>query len=69
MWFLLDDYSPTGQPDRPTKASTRVSETSTGTNKPAWYVFAGGNHLTLVAPASTAPGTTVTLTGTLSSDT
>ena len=67
MWFLLDDYSPTGLPDDLQGFYTGLRDVYKK-NKPAWYVFAGGNHLTLVAPASTAPGTTVTLTGTLSSD-
>lgn len=37
----------------------------TGQRRPAWYAFAGGNQLSISAPANVAPGTGFTLTGTL----
>jgi hypothetical protein len=65
MWFLLDDYSPSGI-DPLDGVYTGLREI-TGAKKPSWYVFAQGNELTLQAPAMVTPGATLTLTGTLNS--
>lgn len=65
LWYLDRDYSPTG-------VATDESGTYTGLRrlggapKPAWYVFAGGDRLTLAAtPASIPRGALVRLSGRL----
>lgn len=68
MWFLLDDYSPTGESSSLNGFYTGLRDVHQA-KKPAWYAFARGNHLTLAAPASAKKGTTVSAQGTLSSDT
>ena len=67
LWYLLDDWSPDGNPKNQAGFYTGL-RTITLVKKPSWYVFAGGNHLTLAAPAAAASGTAVQFTGTLTSD-
>ncbi len=66
MWFLLDDWSPSGEPDDYHGVYSGLRDVYS-TEKPSWYAFAGGNHLTLSAPSLAAAGAAVTLSGTLSS--
>lgn len=68
MWFLLDDWSPPHLED-PYFGFYTGLRTAAQENKPAWFVFAGGNSLTLNVPDSASVGETVTLTGMLSSQT
>jgi hypothetical protein len=68
MWFLLDDWSPPYLED-PYNGFYTGLRTAAQVNKPAWFVFARGNSLTLDAPDSASSGETVTLTGKLSSET
>lgn len=63
MWYLLKDESPAGAPR---SGFYTGLETSSGVPKPSWYVFAGGNRLTLAAPTSIQKSTALTLTGYLS---
>jgi len=64
MWFLLSDYKPAD----PYKGFYTGLRSSLGNAKPAWYAFARGNHLTLIAPPSITPGSTLTLRGQLKCD-
>jgi hypothetical protein len=66
MWFLLDDYSPSGEAGDYNGCYTGLRDLF-GVKKPAWYAFAGGNKLTLAGPASASRGQTITLSGVLSS--
>ena len=68
MWFLLDDFSPSGRPNDYTGFYTGLRDVY-GRYKPAWFAFARGNHLTLNAPSSAGRGARVALSGTLTSDT
>ena len=63
MWYLLKDESPMGSPNRGFYTGLR---TAGGAAKRAWYVFARGNRLTLIAPTSIKRGSVLTLTGRLS---
>jgi hypothetical protein len=62
MWFDLKDDSPPA----PYLGFYTGLRTAGGAAKRAWYVFAGGNHLGLSAPAAIKQGATLTLTGKLS---
>jgi hypothetical protein len=64
MWYLLRDQRPAADPYLGFYTGL---ETASGTRKPAWYAFAGGNRLTMSAssPSPVASGTTLTLTGQL----
>jgi len=62
MWFLLKDFKPRD----PYQGFYTGLRTAGGTAKPAWYVFARGNQLTLNAPASIRSGAALTLTGQVS---
>jgi hypothetical protein len=62
MWYDLKDSSPAGTPYLGWYTGL---QTASGAAKRAWFVFAGGNHLTLSAPASVKRGATLTLTGQL----
>jgi hypothetical protein len=66
VWYQLRDWSPTG------KTSSALGfylglKTLSGTPKRAYYAFAGGNKLTIVAPASIRHGQTGVITGVLTS--
>jgi hypothetical protein len=63
MWFDLKDDSPPGAPYLGWYTGL---QTAAGAAKRAWFVFAGGNHLTLSASSSIKRGATLTLTGELS---
>jgi hypothetical protein len=63
MWFDLKDDSPPGAPYQGWYTGL---QTAAGAAKRAWFVFAGGNRLTLSAPASVKRGATLTLAGQLS---
>jgi len=63
MWYLLKDQSPMASPNRGFYTGLRTAD---GAAKRAWYVFARGNRLTLIAPASIKRGSVLTLTGQLS---
>jgi hypothetical protein len=66
MWFLVDDWNPTGSPtDKAGEGVYMGVRTYTGVRKPSWYAFAGGNTLTLVAPASARAGASFTVSGKL----
>lgn len=65
LWFLLDDYVPPMGSDPYQGFYTGLRDS--GVKKPAWYVFAGGTHLTMTAPTSAVSGNTIILTGKLSS--
>ncbi|HEY5473879.1 MAG TPA: hypothetical protein VIK32_11885, partial [Candidatus Limnocylindrales bacterium] len=62
MWYLLKDHM--GSP--PSRGFYTGLRTAGGAAKRAWYVFARGNRLTLIAPASIKRGSVLTLTGQLS---
>jgi Cellulase (glycosyl hydrolase family 5). len=62
MWYLVKDYSP---PKAPYQGWYTGLRTAGGAAKRAWFVFAGGNRLTLDAPSSVKRGTSLTLGGQL----
>jgi hypothetical protein len=65
LWYLDRDYSPTGVPSDANGTYTGLRRLG-GAPKPAWYVFAGGDRLTLAAtPASVPRGALVHLSGRL----
>jgi hypothetical protein len=64
LWFLVDDMP------APAGSSAQYGvymgvRTADGVRKPSWYAFAGGNKLTLTAPASTKAGARFTVSGVL----
>ena len=66
LWFLVDDWNPTGSPtDKAGDGVYMGVRTYEGVRKPSWYAFAGGNRLTLVAPAAARSGASFTLSGAL----
>jgi hypothetical protein len=66
VWYQLRDSSPTGTSSDPFGFYTGLKAIG-GTPKRAYYAFAGGNKLTIVAPASIHKGATGVITGTLTS--
>ena len=66
MWFLLDDFSPSSNPQDWAGFYTGLRNVKLEP-KPAYYVFAGNTTLTLDAPTSVAGGESVTLAGVLGS--
>ena len=50
VWYPLQDDSPTGKSTSPLGCYLGLRRVS-GTAKPAWFAFARGNHVTLVAPS------------------
>jgi hypothetical protein len=68
LWYLLDDWSPDNNPKNRAGFYTGL-RTIARVKKPSWYMFAGGNHLTLAAPAAAPNGAPVPLAGALTSDT
>ena len=65
LWFLVTDWGPNAKhPYDGTGAYTGVSLVN-GTRKLSWYVFAGGNSLSLQAPASVRSAAALKLSGVL----
>ncbi len=65
VWYLDRDFSPTGVTTDGNGTYTGLRRLG-GAPKPAWYVFAGGDRLTLAAtPASVPRGALVRLSGRL----
>ena len=62
VWYLLQDTSPTGLPTSPAGWYLGLRRVS-GATKPAWYAFARGNHISLVAPSHARRGSHIVLTG------
>ena len=62
MWFLLDDFSPSSDPQDWAGFYTGLRNVKLEP-KPAYHVFADNTTLTLDAPASVAKGESVTLAG------
>jgi hypothetical protein len=62
VWYLLQDTSPTGKPTSPDGWYLGLRRVS-GIAKPAWYAFARGNHISLVAPARAPRGAHIVLSG------
>jgi hypothetical protein len=65
LWFLVDDWNPTGGVDKAGEGVYMGVRTYKGSRKQSWYAFAGGNSLTLAAPGKAKAGSTLTLTGKL----
>ena len=65
LWFLVDDWNPTGRADKAGEGVYMGVRTFKGARKPSWYAFAGGNSLSLLAPRSAKSGVSFTLTGKL----
>jgi len=66
LWFLVDDWNPTGQPTDKAGAGVYMGvRTYKGDRKPGWYAFAGGNSLTLKAPSSAGSGASFKVSGKL----
>jgi hypothetical protein len=68
MWFLLDDFSPSGLPLDYNGCYTGLCDIA-GVKKPSWYAFAGDTTLTLAGPTSAPSRRSVTLSGILKSST
>ena len=64
LWFLDRDVSPTGTSSDPNGTYLGLRRLN-GSPKPAWYAFAGGNRLSLAAPAVVRRGVRVRLHGRL----
>jgi hypothetical protein len=64
FWFLVDDWNPSGKRGDANGVYMGV-RTSTGARKPSWYAFAGGNRLSLEAPASAKAGAPFAVSGAL----
>ena len=64
VWWEIAGPLSGGREVRSGAASTRACATSTGDRKRAWFAFAGGNVLTLKAPAAAGIGDSVRLQGT-----
>ncbi len=65
LWFLVDDWNPTGGADKAGEGVYMGVRTAAGVRKPSWYAFAGGNRLSLVAPRSAKAGASFALSGKL----
>lgn len=64
VWGSLQDSSPSGRTSD-ARGSYYGLRRINGTAKPAWYAFAGNNHLTLLAPTSVRYGALARLYGRL----
>ena len=61
MWFEIHDRPPLDSPaDRGSYTGLRRSS---GTRKPSWFVYAGGNRVSLLAPFHARQGSRITLQG------
>ena len=66
LWFLVDDWNPTGSPaDKAGNGIYMGVRTYKGVRKPSWYAFAGGNTLALAAPGSAKAGASFNVSGKL----
>jgi Cellulase (glycosyl hydrolase family 5) len=65
LWFLDRDISPSGASSDANGVYTGLRRLGGGA-KPAWYAFAGGDHLTLSAPTTVRQGAVTRLSGRLS---
>jgi hypothetical protein len=66
LWFMVDDWSPHGSsPDRAGDGVYMGVRTYLGVRKPSWYAFAGGNAVTLSAPADADAGALFEVSGKL----
>lgn len=67
LWFLVDDWNPSGEPgdDQGVYMGVRTAD---GKRKPSWYAFAGGNTVTLSAPETAGAGESFTVSGVLAVD-
>jgi len=67
LWFLVTDWGSNAKnPYDGTGAYTGLRKVD-GTRKPAWYVFAGRNSLTIAAPTSVKRSTAFRISGVLKS--
>ena len=64
LWYLDRDCSPTGTSRDADGTYTGLRRLS-GAAKPAWYAFAGGDHLTLSAPTTVRQSAVARLSGRL----
>ena len=64
LWFLVRDWQASPQTDPDLGVFTGLIDFD-GQRKPAWYAFAGGNKLTVAAPASTSSGAPFEVVGAL----
>ena len=64
LWFLVDDWNPSGEPgdDKGVYMGVRTFD---GKRKPSWYAFAGGNTVTLAGPEAADADAEFTVTGAL----
>jgi hypothetical protein len=64
LWFLVDDWNPSGEPgdDKGVYMGVRTFD---GERKPSWYAFAGGNAVTLTAPETAGAGAEFAVSGAL----
>ena len=70
LWFVVDDWNPSGRSvDKAGEGVYMGVRTYLGQRKPGWYAFAGGNSLTLKAPASARRGVAFAVSGKLTSRT
>ncbi|MFA4966272.1 MAG: cellulase family glycosylhydrolase [Thermoleophilia bacterium] len=61
FWYLVTDSRPVGLPaERGVYTGLRRSD---GSRKPSWFVFAGGNRVSLLAPERARRGSLITLSG------
>ena len=67
MWYPLRDWSSTGKSSSIYGVYSGLRSVS-GAAKRAWYVYAGGNHLTIEAPDSVKAGAPMTVRGRLTCD-
>lgn len=64
LWYLVVDWRP-DEDNLTHGAYCGLIESNGVTRKPAWYAFAGGNRLTVKAPASVKARQTFSVSGTL----
>ncbi len=62
VWQPRQDSSPSGKPTDPNGCYLGLRRVD-GTAKPAWYAYAGGNHIALMAPLHARRGARITLRG------
>ncbi len=65
LWFVVDDWNPSGTVDKAGKGVYMGVRTYLGDRKPGWYAFARGNSLTLKAPTSARSRVAFKITGKL----
>ena len=65
LWFLVDDWNPSGNADKAGNGVYMGVRTYKGVRKPSWYAFAGGNAVSLKTPASAESNASFTISGKL----